>query len=79
MPGGQAPLPVANRSYLSINLYRGQGRWWVSVLERTPGRPYPRLLRNVMVQKLPEETETLSEALRAASRLLAELSDAVTQ
>lgn len=73
MAGGVPPA-AAGTSYLSVNVYRGQGRWWVSVLERTPGRPYPRLVRNVAVSKLPEDCESLSDALGAAARILAQLS-----
>ena len=63
--------------YLAVNVYPGSGRWNVAVMVREPGRPYPRLVRNLATIPLPSDTEDLHSALLAASEALARMADEV--
>lgn len=57
-------------TYLSVNVYRGKGRWICTVLEREPGKPYPRLVQTLGTKDLGPDTAPLREALQAASDAL---------
>lgn len=57
--------------YLSVNVYPASDGWKVAVLLREAGRPYPRLVRTVLVSDLPATVRGLPGALEAAAGVLA--------
>lgn len=65
--------------YLSVNVYRGSGRWHVVAMLREPGKPYPRLLRTLFVSDLPGNVPDLPSALEAASQRLLEAAREISQ
>lgn len=66
---------MPDKPYLTVNVYPFAGNWQAVALLKTPGRPYPRLLRPIGQWPLPDQRQSLPEALRAAAVVLQQAAD----
>jgi hypothetical protein len=70
---------VDAQKYLSVNVYPVKDGWRCAVLIRTPGRPFPRLVRPVGLYDLSPGGRDMASALRAGASLLEDLARDLSQ